>query len=216
MVRRISVLIPIAVAIALACSGCSGDGSADGGSADTTVATAQSPTGSGAAAPGPDGATPVVLESGEATPMGTPPEGDSETYNIAQIAAGTAATQTVTRLAIQAGLVGTLATGGPFTVFAPSDEAFAAVDPAALRSLSADPTALAGVLTLHVVPGTYTAADLRAANGTSLTTVQGGALRVEAKGDAIYVGGAKVDLPAVTASNGVIHVVDTVILQANG
>ena len=148
--------------------------------------------------------------------MGTPPEGDSETYNIAQIAAGTPATQTVTRLAIQAGLVGTLATGGPFTVFAPSDEAFAAVDPAALRNLSADPAALADVLTRHVVPGTLTSADLRAANGTSLTTVQGGRLLVEAKGDTVYVGGARVAVADVTASNGVVHVVDTVILEPNG
>jgi len=215
MARRSSVLIPIVVAIALTSGGCSGEESGEGGpGASTTVAAGEVTTDPGGAASG--AVTPVVADAGAATPMGTPPGDDTASSNIAQIAAGTAATQTVTRLAIQAGLVGTLATGGPFTVFAPSDEAFAAVDPAALRSLSADPTALAGVLTLHVVPGTYTAADLRAANGTSLTTVQGGALRVEAKGDAVYVGGAKVDLPDVTASNGVIHVVDTVILQANG
>ena len=220
MVRRSSVLVPIAAAIALVVGGCSGEGeSGDGGSGDGGAATTVAVVGEGTTEPATDASgevTPVVAEAGEATPMGTPPEGDTATYNIAQIAAGTAATQTVTRLAIQAGLVGTLATGGPFTVFAPSDEAFAAVDPAALRNLSADPTALAGVLTLHVVPGTYTTADLRAANGTSLTTVQGGALRVEAKGDAVYVGGAKVAVPDVTASNGVVHVVDTVILEPNG
>jgi uncharacterized surface protein with fasciclin (FAS1) repeats len=101
-------------------------------------------------------------------------------------------------------------------VFAPSDEAFAAVDPAALRDLSADPAALASVLTLHVVPGVYTSADLRAANGTSLTTAQGGKLLVQAKGDAVYVGGAKVAVPDVTASNGVVHVVESVILEPNG
>ena len=148
--------------------------------------------------------------------MGSPPAGDTGALNIAQIAAGTPATQTVTRLVIQAGLVPTLATGGPFTVFAPVDDAFNAIDAATLRGLSADTAALTKVLTLHVVPGTYTTEQLRGLSGTSLTTAQGGKLLVEAKGDDLYVGGAKIAVPDITASNGVVHAVDTVILQPNG
>jgi uncharacterized surface protein with fasciclin (FAS1) repeats len=117
---------------------------------------------------------------------------------------------------IEAGLVPTLATGGPFTVFAPVDDAFSAIDAATLRGLSADTAALTKVLTLHVVPGTYTTEQLRSLSGTSLTTAQGGALLVEAKGEDVYVGGSKIAVPDIMASNGVVHAVDTVILQPNG
>lgn len=151
-----------------------------------------------------------------AIPMGSPPEGDTASLNLAQIAAGTPATQTLTRLVLFAGLLPTVRDGGPFTVFAPVDDAFAAVDPATLRSLANDPEKLASILTLHVVPGALTTDDLRAANGTSLTTVAGGKLRVEVVGDKITVGGATIAVPDIIASNGVVHAVDTVITAPNG
>jgi len=148
-------------------------------------------------------------------PMASPPK-DTAKENIARIAAGTEATQTVTRLVIQAGLVGTLQSPGPFTVFAPVNEAFAAVPADALQSVADDLPTLTKVLTLHVVPGTYTSADLKKLNGQSLTTAEGGKLLVEVQGKNIVVGGAKVAVPDITASNGVVHAVDTVILQPNG
>lgn len=148
-------------------------------------------------------------------PMASPPK-DTSAENIARIAAGTEATQTVTRLAIQAGLVGTLTSPGPFTVFAPVNDAFAAVPPDALQSVADDIPTLTKVLTLHVVPGTYTTAGLKQLDGQSLTTVEGGKLLVQVKGKDVVVGGAKIAVPDITASNGVVHAVDTVILQPNG
>jgi uncharacterized surface protein with fasciclin (FAS1) repeats len=138
---------------------------------------------------------------------------DTSTENIARIAAGTEATQTVTRLVIQAGLVSTLTSPGPFTVFAPVNDAFAAVPPAALQSVASDVPTLTKVLTLHVVPGTYTTADLQKMDGQSLTTAEGGKLLVQVKGKDVVVGGAKIAVPDITASNGVVHAVDTVILK---
>lgn len=195
---RAALIAPLLLAVPVAAVSCttSGDSASSPPSSSTTTVASAAP-----------GAVP---------PMGSPPAGDTATLNIAQIAAGTPATQTVTRLVIQAGLVPTLATGGPFTVFAPVDDAFAAVDPATLNALSADTSALTKVLTLHVVPGSYTTEQLRARSGTSLTTVEGGKLLVEAKGDDLYVGGAKIAVPDIAASNGVVHAVDTVILQPNG
>jgi uncharacterized surface protein with fasciclin (FAS1) repeats len=147
-------------------------------------------------------------------PMASPPK-DTSKENIARIAAGTEATQTVTRLAIQAGLVGTLASPGPFTVFAPVNEAFAAVPPAALQSVASDIPTLTKVLTLHVVPGSYTTADLKKLDGQSLATAEGGKLLVQVKGKDVIVGGAKIAVPDIKASNGVVHAVDTVILAPN-
>jgi uncharacterized surface protein with fasciclin (FAS1) repeats len=195
---RTALLVPLALVVptvAVACTSSGDSATSDGASTTTTAAPAEP-----AAVP----------------PMGSPPAGDTAALNIAQIAAGTPATQTVTRLVIEAGLVPTLATGGPFTVFAPVDDAFSAIDAATLRGLSADTAALTKVLTLHVVPGTYTTEQLRSLSGTSLTTAQGGALLVEAKGEDVYVGGAKIAVPDIMASNGVVHAVDTVILQPNG
>ena len=147
-------------------------------------------------------------------PMASPPN-DTSTENIARIAAGTEATQTVTRLAIQAGLVGTLASPGPFTVFAPVNDAFAAVPTAALQSVASDIPTLTKVLTLHVVPGSYTTADLKKLDGQSLATAEGGKLLVQVKGKDVIVGGAKIAVPDIKASNGVVHAVDTVILAPN-
>lgn len=194
---RTALLVPLALVLPVAASCTSSGDSARSAASNSTTTTA----------PSAPGAVP---------PMGSPPAGDTAALNIAQIAAGTPATQVVTRLVIQAGLVPTLATGGPFTVFAPVDDAFTAIDAATLRGLSADTAALTKVLTLHVVPGTYTTDQLRKLSGTSLTTAQGGKLLVEAKGDDLYVGGAKIAVPDIMASNGVVHAVDTVILQPNG
>ena len=148
--------------------------------------------------------------------MGSPIEGDTADYNIAQIAAGTPAVTTLTQLVVQAGLVPTLRDGGPFTVFAPIDEAFAAIDPTTLNSVTEDIPTLTSILTQHVVPGTYTSSDLMDLAGTSLTTAAGNQLAVEMDGDDLIVGGATVAIADITASNGVIHAIDTVILEANG
>jgi uncharacterized surface protein with fasciclin (FAS1) repeats len=113
--------------------------------------------------------------------------------------------------AVQAAdLVDTLKSAGPFTVFAPTDAAFAALPEGALDDLLADPDALAEVLTFHVVAGAFTAADV--VDLTEIETVQGGTLSVEVDGDVVRIGGAQVLVTDIEASNGVIHVIDSVLI----
>jgi uncharacterized surface protein with fasciclin (FAS1) repeats len=107
-----------------------------------------------------------------------------------------------------AGLVDTLKGPGPFTVFAPTDEAFAKVPKDQLDALLKDKAALTKVLTYHVVPGKVMAKDVKAGN---VKTVQGGNLSLATTGG-VTVNGAKVTATDIVASNGVIHVVDSVIL----
>jgi len=110
-----------------------------------------------------------------------------------------------------AGLGETLADGGPFTVFAPSDEAFAKLPEGTVESLLADPAKLTDVLTYHVVPGRVFAAE--AAMLSSAPTLQGTDLPLAANGG-VEVGDAHVVIADLQASNGVIHVIDRVLLPA--
>ncbi len=108
-----------------------------------------------------------------------------------------------------AGLVDTLKGTGPFTVFAPTDEAFAKIPKADLDALLADKAKLTAVLTYHVVPGKVMAADVKPGE---VKTVQGQALKVSASGGSVMVNDAKVVSTDVVADNGVIHVIDKVVL----
>ena len=107
-----------------------------------------------------------------------------------------------------AGLVDTLKGPGPFTVFAPTDAAFAKIPKADLDKLLADKAALTKVLTYHVVPGKVMAKDVKAGK---VKTVQGGEITIATTGG-VTVDGAKVTATDVAADNGVIHVIDTVIM----
>lgn len=107
-----------------------------------------------------------------------------------------------------AGLVDTLKGPGPFTVFAPTDAAFAKVPKATLDALLADKAALTKVLTYHVVPAKVMAADVKAGK---VKTVEGQELTVTTKGG-VMVDNAKVVATDVAASNGVIHAIDTVLM----
>jgi uncharacterized surface protein with fasciclin (FAS1) repeats len=109
-----------------------------------------------------------------------------------------------------AGLVETLKGEGPFTVFAPTDAAFEKVPTDILNALLADKAVLANVLTYHVVAGKVMAADV--VKLTSAETVQGQAVSIEVIGGKVYVDGAQVVTTDIKASNGVIHVIDAVIL----
>ncbi len=109
-------------------------------------------------------------------------------------------------------LVEALQADGPFTVFAPTDEAFAAVPEALLAYLLDNPDKLAEVLLYHVVPGRIWAADAIDAAGTSLTTLQGEDIDVTVDGDAVFINEAQVIVPDIGASNGVIHVIDKVLI----
>jgi uncharacterized surface protein with fasciclin (FAS1) repeats len=107
-----------------------------------------------------------------------------------------------------AGLIDTLKGKGPFTVFAPTDEAFAKIPKADLDKLLADKAKLTAVLTYHVVPGTVMAKDVKAGK---VKTVQGSELTIGTMGG-VTVDGAKVTATDIVADNGVIHVIDSVVL----
>lgn len=109
----------------------------------------------------------------------------------------------------KADLVDTLKGAGPYTVFAPTDEAFAKLPKGALEGLLKDKEKLTAVLTYHVVPGRVMAADVKPGN---VTTVQGEALTIATKNDRVMVNDARVVKADIAASNGVIHVIDTVVL----
>jgi len=109
-----------------------------------------------------------------------------------------------------AGLVDTLKGEGPFTVFAPTDAAFAALPEGALDDLLADIPALTDVLLYHVVPGKVMAADV--VNLSSATTVQGSDLTITVEDGAVMINDALVVTADIETSNGVIHVIDAVLL----
>jgi uncharacterized surface protein with fasciclin (FAS1) repeats len=108
-----------------------------------------------------------------------------------------------------AGLVDTLKGKGPFTVFAPTDEAFAKLPAGTVEALLQDKQKLAQVLTYHVVPGKVTASQVKPG---AVKTVQGQSLRVRTEGGGVMVDNARVIQTDVMASNGVIHVIDSVVL----
>jgi len=108
----------------------------------------------------------------------------------------------------KAGLIDTLKGKGPFTVFAPTDAAFAKVPKADLDALLADKQKLVAVLTYHVVPGSVMAKDVKAGK---VKTVQGGDLTLTTSGG-VKVDGANVVKTDIVADNGVIHVIDSVVL----
>ena len=109
----------------------------------------------------------------------------------------------------EADLVDTLKGDGPFTVFAPTDAAFAKLPAGALDALLKDKSKLSAVLTYHVVPGKVMAAQVKPGD---VKTVQGQSLHVSTNGGSVMVDNAKVTKADINASNGVIHVIDAVIL----
>ncbi len=120
---------------------------------------------------------------------------------------------TLVELVQAADLVETLKGPGPFTVFAPTDEAFAALPAETVATLTQpeNKDQLVAVLTYHVVPGAVMSDDL-VGKAMSVATVQGGTVDIDATGDGVTVDGVNVVQADVAADNGVIHVIDAVIL----
>jgi uncharacterized surface protein with fasciclin (FAS1) repeats len=132
----------------------------------------------------------------------------SQAADIVDTAVAAGEFKTLATALEKAGLVQTLKGPGPFTVFAPTDAAFAKVPKAQLDALLADKAKLAAVLTYHVVPGKVMAKDVKAGK---VTTVQGSQLTLGTSGG-VTVDNAKVVKADIAADNGVIHVIDTVVL----
>ncbi|HYJ19307.1 MAG TPA: fasciclin domain-containing protein [Burkholderiales bacterium] len=117
--------------------------------------------------------------------------------------------KTLVKAVQEAGLTDTLKGDGPFTVFAPTDEAFAKLPPGTVEALLKDKEKLAKILTYHVVAGQVKAADVKPGE---VKTVQGQSLKIRVQGGNVMVNNAKVTKTDIIASNGVIHVIDTVVL----
>jgi uncharacterized surface protein with fasciclin (FAS1) repeats len=131
--------------------------------------------------------------------------------NILQTARAAGSFDTLVAAIDRAGLSDALAHEGPYTVFAPSDDAFAKLPAGAVESLLAAPDTLADVVNYHLVPGLMTAADI--SGRSSAETLQGEDLAISNNG-AVRIDGARLVSGDIEASNGVIHVIDRVLLPA--
>jgi len=135
--------------------------------------------------------------------------GMKEEKNIVETAIAAGQFNTLVTAVQEAGLVETLSGEGPFTVFAPTDEAFAKIPEADLNALLADKDALTDVLTYHVVAGKVMAADV--VNLSEAETVQGSTVDITVDGNSVMIDGANVIKTDIETANGVIHVIDSVI-----
>jgi uncharacterized surface protein with fasciclin (FAS1) repeats len=146
--------------------------------------------------------------------LGLAAPAQAQQQDIVDIAVGAGSFNTLVAAVKAAGLVETLKGDGPFTVFAPTDAAFARLPAGTVESLLRPENIdqLRAILTYHVVPGKVLAADVVGLE--SATTVQGQALRIEVNGMAVRIDDAKVIQTDIMASNGVIHVIDSVVLPS--
>jgi uncharacterized surface protein with fasciclin (FAS1) repeats len=138
--------------------------------------------------------------------------GSTATKDIVDTAVDAGSFKTLATALQAAGLVDTLKGAGPFTVFAPTDAAFAKIPKADLDALLADKEALTQVLTYHVVPGKVMASDV--VKLKQAKTVEGSSVKIKVTDGKVKIDDANVAATDIAASNGVIHVIDTVIMPA--
>ena len=189
MKRSIALLVP---ALAIAIAACSSAASPSAAPTTAPTATAAPTT----------AASPSIAPSASAAAMAK---------DIVETATEAGSFKTLLTAVKAAGLVETLQGKGPFTVFAPTDAAFAALPAGTLDGLLKDPAALKKVLLYHVVSGSVTADKV--VGLSSATSVEGAPIAIAVKDGTVYLNdSAKVVTPDVMASNGVIHVIDKVLL----
>jgi uncharacterized surface protein with fasciclin (FAS1) repeats len=156
----------------------------------------------------------AVAAVGPSASASVPPQENavqaSAKKDIVETATAAGKFKTLTSLLKQAGLAGTLQGKGSYTVFAPTDAAFAKVPKPTLQALGQDKAKLRSVLLYHVVEGKLTAAKV--AKRRSVETLNGQSLRIRVSDGKVTVGGARVIRPDVAASNGVIHVINKVLI----
>jgi uncharacterized surface protein with fasciclin (FAS1) repeats len=143
-------------------------------------------------------------------PEAVKPGSDEPTQNIVEIASQAGSFNTLVAAVQAAGLAETLSGEGPFTVFAPTDEAFAQIPEDQLNALLADKEALTAVLTYHVVAGKVMAADVVGLD--SAETVNGQSVDIHVMDGKVMIDDAEVVTTDIEATNGVIHVINKVIL----
>jgi uncharacterized surface protein with fasciclin (FAS1) repeats len=145
-----------------------------------------------------------------ATMVAAPSQASAQGKDIVETAVAAGSFKTLATALEKTGLIATLKGKGPFTVFAPTDEAFAKLPAGTLDKLLANPEQLKAILLYHVVSGEVMAAQ--AAKLTSAKTVNGADLKIMAMGNGVMINNAHVASADVKASNGVIHVIDAVLL----
>jgi uncharacterized surface protein with fasciclin (FAS1) repeats len=138
----------------------------------------------------------------------------AQDMDIVETAVSAGSFETLVAAVEAAGLVDTLKGEGPFTVFAPTDAAFEALPDGTVEGLLADTEALTSVLTYHVVPANVPSSEL-AGRTVTARTVNGERLTIDGRGSSVTVDGATVVQADVEASNGVIHVIDSVLMPEN-
>ncbi len=150
-------------------------------------------------------------EDEETTTTAAPTTTEAAMMDIVDTAVAAGSFTTLASLLETAGLVETLKGPGPFTVFAPTDDAFAKVPQETMDALAADPEgALTDVLTYHVVPGKVMAADVT--DGLEVATVQGSTVTFTVKDGSVMINDANIVQTDIECSNGVIHVIDAVLI----
>ena len=137
-------------------------------------------------------------------------EMEPDSKSIVEIAVEDGRFTTLVAALDAAGLVGTLEGDGPFTVFAPTDDAFAMLPDGTVDALLQDPNALSEILLYHVVPGNVMASDV--VNLSSAETASGEEIAISVDGSTVMINDSQVIIADIVASNGVIHVVDSVLL----
>lgn len=143
-------------------------------------------------------------------PAATPTQPAAELKDIVDTAVGAGNFTTLATALEAAGLVETLKGPGPFTVLAPTDAAFAALPAGTVEGLLADPEKLKAILTYHVIAGDVPSSDV--VKLTEAETVNGQKVKIMVDGSKVMIDGATVTTPDVKASNGVIHIIDRVLL----
>ena len=133
-------------------------------------------------------------------------------HDIIDTAVAAGSFKTLAAAVTAAGLVDTLKGAGPFTVFAPSDEAFAKLPAGTVESLLKDIPKLTAILTYHVVAGKVMAADVMTMDGKTAATVNGALLKISTSGGVKLNGEVNVVKTDIACTNGVIHVIDSVLL----
>ena len=135
-------------------------------------------------------------------------------HGIVDTAVAAGSFETLAAALTAANLVGTLKGAGSFTVFAPTDEAFAKLPAGNVEALLADIPKLTSILTYHVIAGTVMAADVIKMDGQTATTVNGADLKISTTDDVKLNGATSVVKTDIACTNGVIHVIDSVLLLA--
>jgi uncharacterized surface protein with fasciclin (FAS1) repeats len=152
----------------------------------------------------------VAVSAAVAVPAGAASSAPAKQANIVNTAVKAGQFKTLVSLVKSAGLAKTLSGKGPYTVFAPTDAAFKKVPKRTLNALAKDRAKLRAVLLHHVVSGRVTSKQV--VKLTSAPTLNSDSLSVRTRGGNVFVGGAKVVKPDVRASNGVIHVINRVLI----